>query len=335
MALPMDFWRSEHNLNIFRTKPCQRLMKDGICEWRSQCQFSHCAGWPRRPPMRHKYSPEICPNIQKILCSYGAVQIKNCCTQGFKCQWAHSKEEILFHPQIFKTILCEEYESGIKKRTSKRDKKCHRYYCPFAHGQQELRTSELTLEQRKSILTGLDMFPSDKCCNACALPCTVAPVPPQVRAPAVDALESMPPPFPQQGESDWLFCPLSRPMPNLLQGDLAQERLRQSLPTLPSSAFGHDPFPRGKAPGKVNNTTSLTQNGTDDKWKALGSPAFVKISDDGFAEVGPWEMHSDRPIPRRTKEADDCSIGFSGLQSQEPLKTLEQVILKELVYTML
>lgn len=172
--MPVDFWRNDHMLKLFRTKPCQRLARDGVCQWKSRCQFSHNTEWPRRPPRKHGYSPRICPNIKFVEAKQGvatgpAVQIRNLCTSGLSCPFAHSVEEVLFHPQMFKTFLCDEHSifANQKHRGSKKGK-CHRYYCPFAHGPSELRTSTLTQEQRDDCMKMLDLFPSDECCKVCS-----------------------------------------------------------------------------------------------------------------------------------------------------------------------
>mmetsp|Transcript_16509 Transcript_16509/g.38703 ORF Transcript_16509/g.38703 Transcript_16509/m.38703 type:complete len:361 (+) Transcript_16509:78-1160(+) len=162
MAMPTNFWRNEQMLNIFRTKPCQRLARDGVCRWRSQCQYSHCPEWPRRQPRKYAYSPEICPQLREA----------GGCPAGLNCSKAHSKDEVLFHPHFFKTQLCKEHASHAVQRGSRSTRgskrhRCHRYYCPFAHGQEELRSSPLTEEQRSQCLLALEFFPSDDCCTAC------------------------------------------------------------------------------------------------------------------------------------------------------------------------
>lgn len=173
MAMPTDFWRNDHMLNLFRTKPCQRLSRDGVCQWKSRCQFSHTTEWPRRAPRKHKYSPQLCPHVQVVdddKAQGKVVNIRNTCTSGLACPFAHSMEEVLFHPLIFKTTLCEEQSTGgtatRHSRGAKRGK-CHRYYCPFAHGAQEVRTTTLTEEQRDLCLRELEVFPSDDCCKVC------------------------------------------------------------------------------------------------------------------------------------------------------------------------
>jgi len=170
MALPSDYWRNPQMHNVFRTKPCQRLIRAGTCAWGSQCQFSHSLHWPRRLHRGHQYSPALCPHI--IVSSGptpGEVRIENACPEGPKCWLAHSKEEVLYHPHILKTCLCEEHASrqGASCR-GRRKRHCHRHYCPFAHGTKELRASPLPPELRKQyLLDALNAFPSNWCCKVC------------------------------------------------------------------------------------------------------------------------------------------------------------------------
>eukprot|EP00929_Paragymnodinium_shiwhaense_P024035 TRINITY_DN14904_c0_g2_i1.p1 TRINITY_DN14904_c0_g2~~TRINITY_DN14904_c0_g2_i1.p1 ORF type:complete len:430 (-),score=58.97 TRINITY_DN14904_c0_g2_i1:232-1521(-) len=170
MALPSDYWRNPQMHNVFRTKACQRLLLGGECAWGSQCQFSHGVHWARRPHRGHQYSPEICPHVRV---SYGPgrgeIHIQNTCPNGPKCTMAHSKEEVLYHPHLLKTCLCEEHanRSGASSR-GRRKRHCHRHYCPFAHGAKELRTSPLPPELRKQyLLDALQVFPSNWCCKVC------------------------------------------------------------------------------------------------------------------------------------------------------------------------
>lgn len=171
MALPQDFWQNEHMFYRFRSKPCQRLMQSGICEWHSQCQFSHDTEWPRRPPNKHGYSPALCPHIRPIMSAGGGVNLENNCPAGPACRFAHTKDEVLYHPHIFKTSLCEEHRTLTSdQRSARRSKhrpRCHRYYCPFAHGKQELRTSPLSPEQRETLIRHASALPHAVCCEVC------------------------------------------------------------------------------------------------------------------------------------------------------------------------
>lgn len=165
MALPVDFWRTDQLLNIFKTKPCQRLSKQGVCQWKSQCQYSHVIDWPRRQPRRHRYSAKVCPRLIAGAAASpdGLANPRTHCSAGLTCPFAHSKEEVLYHPDVFKTRLCEEHG---KPRSAKKSR-CHRFYCPFAHGTQELRTSSMSPEDREECLRTIDIFASSECCNIC------------------------------------------------------------------------------------------------------------------------------------------------------------------------
>eukprot|EP00929_Paragymnodinium_shiwhaense_P024034 TRINITY_DN14904_c0_g1_i1.p1 TRINITY_DN14904_c0_g1~~TRINITY_DN14904_c0_g1_i1.p1 ORF type:complete len:523 (-),score=99.17 TRINITY_DN14904_c0_g1_i1:60-1628(-) len=171
MSLPTDYWKNPQMHNVFRTKPCQRLAAGGSCSWGSQCQFSHSVHWPRRPHRSIMYSPELCPKVHITSGpNPGEVRIINSCTLGGKCALAHSKEEVLYHPWLFKTCLCEEHASNKNQPTARgrRKKHCHRHYCPFAHGTKELRTSPLSPEKRKEyLLAALAKFPHNWCCKVC------------------------------------------------------------------------------------------------------------------------------------------------------------------------
>jgi len=168
--LPSDYWRNPQMYNVFRTKMCQRLLRGNTCAWGSQCQFSHSLHWPRRPHRGHSYSPELCPHIcVSAGTERGEVRVENCCPTGPKCGFAHSKEEVLYHPHILKTCLCEEHASrqGGSSR-GRRKRHCHRHYCPFAHGSKELRASPLSPELRKQyLLDAMQKFPSNWCCKVC------------------------------------------------------------------------------------------------------------------------------------------------------------------------
>lgn len=173
MALPQEFWQNEHMFHRFHSKPCQRLLRTGFCEWHSQCQFSHDLEWPRRPPSKHSYSPALCPHIRTVvLNNSGEVHVESHCPAGLSCAFAHTKDEVLYHPQIFKTILCEEHRSlpndQRSARRSKHRSRCHRYYCPFAHGKQELRSSPLTSEQCEAYIRAVVIFPHSICCSFCS-----------------------------------------------------------------------------------------------------------------------------------------------------------------------
>jgi serine/threonine protein kinase len=75
---------------------------------------------------------------------------------GKNCNHAHSREEILYHPSVYKTSMCESWS-------------CSRYYCPFAHSMDELVTkpppfdphADPTLEEQRLRQLNLEDFWED------------------------------------------------------------------------------------------------------------------------------------------------------------------------------
>ncbi|CTQ41380.1 hypothetical protein BMR1_03g03900 [Babesia microti strain RI] len=137
---------SEDDLVRFRTKIC-KLASTDRCEFGDErCSYSHNIYWGRRCPyylrdMRAlRYLPEFCPD--STMSSNQAI-IENCCTRGNNCAFAHSQEEINYHPLVYKTVVCNDYKEG----------KCKKYYCPKIHGLAERRLpSKFYMTKRKGII---------------------------------------------------------------------------------------------------------------------------------------------------------------------------------------
>ncbi|GAW79726.1 D13 protein [Plasmodium gonderi] len=157
---------SEDDLYRFRTKQCLRIVK-GSCEFgQDRCQYSHSAEWIRRCPYYIslpsylRYIPVSCPfgkrekneseedkeKIKNIFRNsihltnkdgsvnnnfYKYIEEKNInkCPLGVECPLAHTKEEIDYHPLVYKTKRCEYFKNA----------NCNRYYCPNLHGLAEQR----------------------------------------------------------------------------------------------------------------------------------------------------------------------------------------------------
>ncbi|KAL3809096.1 hypothetical protein ACHAXA_010617 [Cyclostephanos tholiformis] len=73
----------------------------------SFCAFAHAdinRGWLRRDPFVDNYAPQMCPCIKPL---QGAEDCYvNMCPHGVKCIFAHSREEILYHPECYKRHPC-------------------------------------------------------------------------------------------------------------------------------------------------------------------------------------------------------------------------------------
>eukprot|EP00927_Polykrikos_kofoidii_P066067 TRINITY_DN61729_c0_g1_i1.p1 TRINITY_DN61729_c0_g1~~TRINITY_DN61729_c0_g1_i1.p1 ORF type:complete len:295 (-),score=37.95 TRINITY_DN61729_c0_g1_i1:478-1362(-) len=282
MAMPSDFWRDEQMLNVFRTKPCNRLARDGVCEWKSRCQFSHCVEWPRRPPHKYMYCPEMCPLVEVEAEDGSPPSIKNRCNSGLTCTFAHTLEEVLFHPNLFKTSVCEEHSSNSgSQHSSRRGKRarCHRFYCPFAHGSRELRTSPLSEERREKCLRVIGAFPSDDCCTMCSPhrlavrkptpePKTQGAVQPQKRClPA-------PPPFPPPPPTSAVDV-VARLVPELDHEVTESKFLTKS------------DIPLSYTPCSMSSDSTCAETSRDPLLSLKYSPVFITFGDDGSTTFGP------------------------------------------------
>ena len=96
-----------HELSKFRTTwCCKRYDHD-----HSLCRFAHVDinhGWLRRDPSLYKYSDQMCPHVTVITAADSSLKgcYLNTCPDGLNCKYAHSQEEINYHPKCYKTTLC-------------------------------------------------------------------------------------------------------------------------------------------------------------------------------------------------------------------------------------
>lgn len=67
----------------------------------------------------------MCPDVITWVGNEGRRHVSINCRNGKNCNHAHSREEILYHPSVYKTSMCETWN-------------CSRYYCPFAHSMDEM-----------------------------------------------------------------------------------------------------------------------------------------------------------------------------------------------------
>ncbi|KAJ1608846.1 CCCH RNA binding domain-containing protein [Cryptosporidium canis] len=112
---------TKDELNQFRTILCNDHL-NSKCLDPEICFNSHCAAWQRRNPKKFKYSSTICPDIEFLRKGGKGRMSLNCkCRKGKNCEFAHTKEEELYHPDSYKTKKCNAYPN------------CKRFYCPFIH----------------------------------------------------------------------------------------------------------------------------------------------------------------------------------------------------------
>ncbi|KAF7457311.1 ZF-CCCH zinc finger domain-containing protein [Cryptosporidium felis] len=112
---------NEDELNNFRTILCNDHLNSNCLDPES-CFNSHCSAWQRRNPTKYKYSSIICPDIDFSRKGVkGRMSLTCRCRKGRQCEFAHTKEEELYHPENYKTKKCNSFPN------------CKRYYCPFIH----------------------------------------------------------------------------------------------------------------------------------------------------------------------------------------------------------
>ncbi|KAL8430606.1 hypothetical protein ACSSS7_005825 [Eimeria intestinalis] len=150
---------SEDDLCRFRTKSCRRLSSGGCDFGLARCQYSHNKHWHRRCPVYvsdHsfiRYVHLLCPKVQLLKNSSSsavggeaAPQCVSSCERGWECPFAHSREEALYHPLVYKTALCQRYQRGA----------CSVYYCPYIHSLSEARQPRC---YRLPFTSGIDIPP--------------------------------------------------------------------------------------------------------------------------------------------------------------------------------
>lgn len=76
------------------------------------CGFAHAeinGGWLRRDPSRHSYKAEMCQFVSSLVNARSGSKntiFINECPLGVNCDYAHSLEEIIYHPRCYKQRTC-------------------------------------------------------------------------------------------------------------------------------------------------------------------------------------------------------------------------------------
>jgi len=104
---------STAELANFRTTWCSKRYEHD----HSLCGFAHVevnGGWLRRNPGNHNYRTEMCGSVIAFSTTKTGAPTHsvNSCPLGVDCPCAHSKEEILYHPQMYKKKLCKSTTQG-------------------------------------------------------------------------------------------------------------------------------------------------------------------------------------------------------------------------------
>ncbi|GFE54131.1 zinc CCCH type domain-containing protein [Babesia ovis] len=137
---------SEEDLERFRTKVCS-LASSMRCDFGvERCNYSHNLYWARRCPFYLRdssilrYIPACCPDVEL---GPGSAILKNTCPRGNNCAFAHSLEEMHYHPLVYKTQMCAQYREG----------NCRTYYCHMVHGLAEYRVPrDFVLPRKRGLI---------------------------------------------------------------------------------------------------------------------------------------------------------------------------------------
>ncbi len=140
---------------VYKTKRCSGF------PWNCSCDGLdyHRDEERRRGPII-KYAPMACPNVKPYLnsewgdpnidCSgkYKARVIKNGVAYPAKsdqwdCEFAHTLLELMYHPQVYKTGLCDHFDESDASTW-----KCvWKRRCAHSHGKEDLRSKESATEE--------------------------------------------------------------------------------------------------------------------------------------------------------------------------------------------
>lgn len=112
----------ENKLRKYKTVMCQRMLRNATCRYGLLCDFAHDETELRR-------------NLNQ--CWYYGVKCEKEMCKDKDCRFSHNDMEIMYHPHIYKTKLCQNHAksgAGCPKKN----------YCSFAHGRHELRQPKFT-----------------------------------------------------------------------------------------------------------------------------------------------------------------------------------------------
>ena len=99
------------SIETYKTEPCDKE----FCR-SEECLYYHEKSERRRNPYKFKYSAKLCSFIYKDRAFMGA---ENCPNKDY-CELAHNKDEIFYHPSVYKTKDC-------------RVSPCYAKFCAFKH----------------------------------------------------------------------------------------------------------------------------------------------------------------------------------------------------------
>ncbi|CAN7999873.1 unnamed protein product [Ixodes pacificus] len=112
-------------LTHYKVQPCLRPPHLGLCRMGLACPNYHDRRDRRRSPANHHYSSTPCPSVRQGTEWSDADR----CAEGDLCSFCHGRTEQKFHPEIYKSTMCNDFQ---------RTNYCPRGpFCSFAHSEHE------------------------------------------------------------------------------------------------------------------------------------------------------------------------------------------------------
>jgi len=99
----IEDWKIKlHHIATFKSKHCE--LYPAPHAWK-RCPGNHENELARRNPFKFTYTFAFCHRFDRASRDWE-------CSKGASCRFSHCKEEELFHPLKYKTVLCKDYESS-------------------------------------------------------------------------------------------------------------------------------------------------------------------------------------------------------------------------------
>jgi len=120
----------------YKTKPCLNVP----CNNMRCCTNYHHEQERRRSPREFQYSAEPCPAVKQssTLNNVGKWREPSRCEKLVLCEFAHTLLEQMYHPHIYKTSLCSNFNEALGNEAAKQN--ClWGNLCTHAHGKSDLR----------------------------------------------------------------------------------------------------------------------------------------------------------------------------------------------------
>ena len=283
------------------------------------CPHYHYDNKRRRNPRIFKYAHEACPNVKPE----GAGQWRRpaCCPLGDACLLAHTLLEAMYHPEVYKTVLC----SNFDEKDPQSWRRCQwGRMCAHAHSRAELEFNEHCVKHGEpqqdvaaaAALNGLAPFESEGADAHGLLSAptgphyrdgkpkdTKPPLPPAARSafthssspsfssPSPSHSHASQPSY-QQAQAQSMSALWAKPSASLTSSSASSSAFSySSLPSASSSPSSSSPVASSRAPNPIQPRT-------------LTPLASTEPSASFFTPLGPTLLRDDGDAAQQTEDED-------------------------------